>query len=124
LPTLNFNAGYSLNRTENENLINPFGARLITSDGLNAGLNLTWNIFDGGATKTRVANAKIALENQEIALEEQKTTVLNTLENLWYNYKNQRYVISAQKNNVLVASTNFVRTQEQYKTWASNVYRL
>ena len=52
-PTLNFNASYGLNRTENENLVNPFGARLITSNGLNAGLNLSWNIFDGGARKTR-----------------------------------------------------------------------
>ena len=72
LPSLNFNTSYGFNRTENENLVNPFGARLITSDGLNAGLSLSWNLFDGGATKTRVANSKIALENQQIALEQQK----------------------------------------------------
>ena len=56
LPTLGFNASYGFNRTENENLINPFGAKLITSDGLNAGLNLTWNVFDGGSTRTRLDN--------------------------------------------------------------------
>ena len=114
-PTLNFNASYGFNRTENENLINPFGARLINSDGLNAGLNLTWNIFDGGTRKTRVANAKIALENQEIALEQQKVSIKNNLKNTWENYKNQLFILEAQKQNVESNQNNFDRTQERFK---------
>lgn len=115
LPTLNFNASYGFNRTENENLINPFGAKLITSDGLNAGLNLTWNIFDGGATKTRVANSKIALENQQILLEQQKITIENNLKNTWENYNNQLFILKAQETNVLTTQNNFDRTQERFK---------
>lgn len=115
LPSLNFNTSYGFNRTENQNLINPFGAKLITSDGLNAGLNLTWNIFDGGTTKTRVANAKIALDNQQILLEQQKTTIQNNLKNTWENYQNQLFVLSAQEKNVLTAQDNFNRTEERYK---------
>ena len=114
-PTINFNASYGFNRTENENLINPFGARLITSDGLNAGLNLTWNIFDGGATKTRVANAKIALDNQQIALEQQKITIQNNLKNTWENYNNQLFILKAQEQNVVTAENNFERTEERFK---------
>ncbi len=115
LPSLNFNASYGFNRTENENLINPFGARLITSDGFNAGLNFTWNIFDGGATKTRVANAKIALENDQILLEQQKVTIHNNLKNTWENYKNQLFILKAQEKNVQTTQNNFDRTQERYK---------
>lgn len=115
LPTLNFNASYGFNRTVNENLINPFGARLINSDGLNAGLNLTWNIFDGGTRKTRVANAKIALENQEIAFKQQQTTIKNNLKNTWENYKNQLFILKAQETNVLTAQNNFDRTEERFK---------
>ncbi|MFK8058473.1 MAG: TolC family protein, partial [Polaribacter sp.] len=115
LPSLGFNASYGFNRTVNENLINPFGAKLITSDGLNAGLNLTWNLFDGGGTKTRVANAKIALENQEILLEQQKVTITNNLKNTWENYKNQLFILKAQETNVLTTQNNFDRTQERYK---------
>ena len=114
-PTLNLNASYGFNRTENENLINPFGARLINSDGLNAGLNLTWNIFDGGTRKTRIANAKIALENQEIALEQQKVTIKNNLKNTWENYQNQLFILEAQKQNILSNQNNFDRTQERFK---------
>jgi len=115
LPSLNFNASYGYNRTVNENLINPFGARLITSDGLNAGLNLTWNLFDGGATKTRIANAKIAIENQEIALEQQKVTITNNLKNTWENYNNQLFILKAQETNVTTNQNNFERTKERYK---------
>lgn len=115
LPSLNFNTSYGFNRTENENLINPFGAKLITSDGLNAGLNLTWNIFDGGATKTRVSNAKVALDNQQILLDQQKVNIENNLKNTWENYKNQLFILSAQEQNVQSNQNNFDRTQERFK---------
>jgi outer membrane protein TolC len=115
LPSLNFNSSYGFNRTENENLINPFGAKLITSDGLNAGINLTWNIFDGGATKTRIANSKIALDNQQILLAQQKVNIENNLKSSWENYKNQLFILSAQNQNVLTTQNNFDRTQERFK---------
>lgn len=114
-PTLNFNASYGFNRTENENLVNPFGARLITSNGLNAGLNLSWNIFDGGARKTRVKNAVIALDNQKIALEQQRVTIKNNLKNTWENYNNQLFILKAQEQNVLTTENNFNRTEERFK---------
>ena len=115
LPSLNFSTSYGFNRTENENLVNPFGARLITSDGLNAGLNLSWSIFDGGATKTRVANAKIALENQQILLEQQKVTIQNSLKNTWENYRNQLFILKSQEKNIQTTQNNFDRTQEKYR---------
>ena len=115
LPSLNFSTSYGFNRTENENLVNPFGARLITSDGLNAGLNLSWNIFDGGATKTRVANAKIALENQQILLDQQKFAIQNSLKNTWENYRNQLFVLKSQEKNIQTTQNNFDRTQEKYR---------
>jgi outer membrane protein len=114
-PTLGFNASYGFNRTENENLINPFGAKLITSDGLNTGLSLSWNLFDGGTTKTRLANAKIALDNQQILLDQQKSNIINNLKNTWENYNNQLFIIGAQDKNVSTAQNNFHRTEERYK---------
>lgn len=115
LPSLNFNSAYGFNRTENENLVNPFGARSINTDGLSAGLNLTWNLFDGGTRKTRVANAKIALENQQILLEQQKVTVSNDLKNTFENYQNQLFIITAQEKNVITAQNNFDRSEAGYK---------
>ena len=115
LPSLNFNTSYGFNRTENENLVNPFGARLITTDGLNAGLSLSWSLFDGGSRKVNVANAKIALENQQILLEEQKVTINNSLKNTFENYQNQLFIITAQEKNVITAQNNFDRSEAGYK---------
>ena len=76
LPKAGLTGSYGWNKSQNP--ATSFLAQL-NSTGLNAGLNLSWNIFDGGATKTRVANAKIALENQEILKEQQLETIDNTI---------------------------------------------
>lgn len=115
LPSLGFNTSYGWNKSDNENLANPFQPASVSSNGLNAGLSLSWNLFDGGSTKTRVANAKIALENQQILLEQQKATIENNLKNTWENYQNQLFILKAQEQNVLTTENNFNRTEERYK---------
>ena len=112
LPTLDLNTSYGWNKSENPVTSFLAGA---TSNGLNTGLSLSWNLFDGGNTKTRVANAKIVLDNQQILLEQQKTTIENILKNTWENYNNQLFIIGAQDKNVLTAQNNFDRTEERYK---------
>lgn len=112
LPSLGLNTSYGWNKSEN-----PATSFLAasTSDGLNAGLSLSWNLFDGGSTKTRIANSKITLENQKILLEQQKVTIGNNLKNTWENYQNQLFIIKAQEKNVLTTQNNFDRSTERYK---------
>jgi len=112
LPRLGLTSSYGWNQSDNPATSFLAGA---TITGLNAGLNLTWNLFDGGATKTRVTNAKIALDNQQILLEQQKTTIQNNLKNTWENYQNQLFILSAQEKNVLTSQDNFNRTEDRYK---------
>ena len=112
LPRLGLTSSYGWNQSDNPATSFLAGA---TITGLNAGLNLTWNLFDGGATKTRVANAKIALDNQQILLEQQKTTIQNNLKNTWENYQNRLFILSAQEKNVLTSQDNFNRTEDRYK---------
>ena len=112
LPSLGLNTSYGWNKSEN-----PATSFLAasSSNGLNAGLSLSWNLFDGGSTKTRIANAKIAVENQQILLEQQKVTIENTLKNTWQNYNNQLFILKAQEKNVLTTQNNFERSKERYK---------
>ncbi|WP_282071124.1 TolC family protein [Polaribacter atrinae] len=112
LPSLGLNTSYGWNKSENPST--SFLAAS-TSNGLNAGLSLSWNLFDGGSTKTNVANAKIALENQQILLEQQKVTIDNSLKNTWENYQNQLFILKAQEQNVLTTQNNFDRSTERYK---------
>ncbi|TYQ00062.1 outer membrane protein TolC [Tenacibaculum adriaticum] len=112
LPSLGLTTSYGWNKSENPATSFATGS---TSDGLSAGLNLSWNLFDGGSTKTRVANAKIALENQEILLEQQEETLENNLKNTWEDYQNKLFVSRAQEQNVITSQNNFDRTEERYK---------
>ncbi|MBU3010958.1 TolC family protein [Polaribacter vadi] len=112
MPSLDFSTSYGWNKSENP--ATSFLAGSI-STGLNAGLSLSWSLFDGGTTKTNVANAKIALENEQILLEQQKVTIENNLKNTWENYNNQLFIIGAQEKNVATTQNNFERTEERYK---------
>ncbi|WP_367276301.1 TolC family protein [uncultured Polaribacter sp.] len=115
IPSLGFNSSYGWSKSDNENLANPFSPLSVSSNGLNAGLSLSWNLFDGGSTKTNIANAKIAFENQQILLDQQKETIHNSLKNTWDNYQNQLFIIKAQEKNVITTENNFNRSEERYK---------
>lgn len=111
LPTVGLTTSYGWNKSQNP--ATSFLAKS-SSNGLNAGINLSWNIFDGGSTKTRIANAKIALENQQIQLQEQIATLENTLRNAWSLYNNKLFVLKAQEQNMISTQNNFDRTREKY----------
>lgn len=112
LPIAGLSTSYGWNKS-----INPATSFLAESNstGLNTGINLSWNLFDGGNTKTRVANAKIALENQQILKEQQLEILKNNLNNVYDSYQNALFVLQAQEKNVLTNQNNFERTQESYK---------
>ncbi|GAA3634555.1 TolC family protein [Flavivirga jejuensis] len=112
LPKATLSSSYGWNK--NINPSTQFTAEF-RSIGLSAGINLSWNLFDGGSSKTKVANAKIALENQKILKEQQTETLENTLKNTYEAYNNALFVFDAQKRNVATNQNNFERTQEQYK---------
>jgi outer membrane protein TolC len=110
-PVLSTSASYSLNNALYDDL--GMYARQ-DRNGLNLGLNLKWNIFDGGATKVNVQNAKINMESQSIAQEQLMMALDLQLSNLWAEYSNQLQNISFEKQNLRVAEENFLKTQERY----------
>ncbi|WP_298262329.1 TolC family protein [uncultured Lutibacter sp.] len=111
-PTLNLNSSYGFNKSDNDATFN-YAEQL--SKGLNAGLSLNWNIFDGGNTKTKVQNAKIIADNLQV----QKTQLSNELErnvtNAFEVYKNALFILKAEEKNVETNMLNFSRTEEQFK---------
>ncbi len=114
LPTVNLFGSYGWNRN-----ISPespfFPGSTQTTDGYSAGVNLTWNLFDGGQTSVRIQNAKIAYENQQLQKEQIKQSVQRDIQNAFDNYKNRRYIYNLQRKNVETNKNNFKRTQERFK---------
>ena len=112
LPTVGLTGTYGWNK--NNNNAASFVATS-TNTGLSGGLNLSWNLFDGGSTITRVKNAKINLEAQNIQKEELMVTMERDFNNAWDNYQNKLNIYKLQENNILTAKNNFERTQEKFK---------
>lgn len=111
-PSLSANAAYAYQAQNNPN-----GAFLTGSQsyGPQAGLSLSWNIFDGGRTHTQMQNAKIALESQKIQQEQTTVTVQRNVLNAQSSYRNALFVLEAQRANMRTTQRNFDRSNEMYK---------
>jgi outer membrane protein TolC len=112
IPRLGASATYSWNKNDFE--ANSGFADVRTTGPL-VGLNLNWNIYDGGATSTRVQNAKVALESQKINKERAQQQLDRDLNNAWTTYQTALFILDAQKKNLQTSQRNFDRTQEQNK---------
>ncbi len=112
LPTLGLTGSYGWNKSNNN------GASFVavsTNTGLSGGLNLSWNLFDGGSAITRVRNAKINLETQKIQKESVLLNIERNFNNAWDDYLNKLEIFNIQEKNILTAQNNFERTQEKFK---------
>ena len=114
MPNVGLTSSYAWNKSNND-ATNAFSPVSNTRKGLNAGLNLSWNLFDGGRTKTNVANAKIALATQEVQKEQQVELLERNVNNAWETYQNALFSLQVQEKNVITNKLNFDRTDERYK---------
>jgi len=116
MPIIGINGGYGWNNFDTKSSTsNAFSLRSQTSTGINAGLNLTWNIFDGGITKTRVRNAKIAIDNSNIQREQIEQDLERNVANAWETYQNSLFILQAERKNVQTNKRNFSRSEEQFQ---------
>jgi outer membrane protein TolC len=112
LPVIGTNVSYGYSYNKN----NPasFLASL-NNNGLNAGLTLSWNIFDGGVTRHSLEQNRLNL----IGLALEKDRLIENLkmefENSWANYQNRLFIYRTQLKNVEVNRDNFMRSEEQFK---------
>ncbi len=112
IPKLSVNANYGWNEN---NLGATSFINQASSIGPNLGATLSWNIYDGGATRVNRQNSKIGLENQSISLDKEKLNIERNLTNAWTAYQTALFVKNAQSKNLQTAQTNFDRTVDQYK---------
>jgi len=112
IPSIGLSAAY--NFVERFNAPTDFAAQIL-SFGPTFNANLSWNIFDGGATKVRVQNSKIAVRNQEIAKQQNLQVLERNVNNAWAFYENALFVLEAERKNLRTNQLNFERTLEQQK---------
>ena len=85
------------------------------SSGFSAGLQLSWNIFDGGANRTALKNSKISLENQELALEEIKVQVQRDVANAYGDLLNRKRAYQLLSRSIATAQNNYDRSLDRYR---------
>jgi outer membrane protein len=113
LPTIGLVGSYGWNESANNS---PLAFTLqSTNSGVSAGLNLSWNLFDGGTTITRVKNAKINLESQQLQKEQLQIELERDFNNAWDDYKNKLNIYKIQESNIITSLNNFNRTEEKFK---------
>jgi len=116
IPNVGVNGAYNWRDSNTDsNISNPFSLASQRATGLIGAVSVSWNIFDGGLTKTRVQNAKIAIDNSNIEKELIEKDLERNVANAWETYQNSLFVLSAQKKNVETNRRNFARSAEQFK---------
>jgi len=112
LPTIGLTGSYGWN--EGNFPVTSF-ATSSTTTGVSGGVSLTWDLFDGGSGITRMKNARINYDNQQLLKAQIKKEVNRDISNALGNYQTRLDILELQTKNIATAKNNFERSEEQYK---------
>jgi outer membrane protein TolC len=110
-PYLNFSTGYnySLNTFSTGNNKNQI------TNGMNYGLTLGINIFDGFNQRRSINNSSIEVKNRELRYLEIEQGVKADLIKLYYAYSNNLKLVTLEEQNLQTASENLDIALERYR---------
>ncbi|MDU1891370.1 MAG: TolC family protein [Dysgonomonas sp.] len=110
-PYLRLNAGYGYTK----NIYNTGTIDNQRNLGLNYGVTVGFNLFSGFNRKRKQKNAKIEIENRQLAYEQTLLSLKSDLSNMWMAYRNNIELTNLEKENVETARENHEIAIERYK---------
>lgn len=110
-PYLKLNAGYGYTK----NIYNTGNIDNQNSLGYSYGLTVGFKLFDGFNRKRKQKNAKIAIENRELELQQTTLSLKADLSNIWMAYKNNIGLVNLERENVHTAHDNYEIAIDRYK---------
>ena len=108
-PYVRFNAGYGYTYNRYGSGTNLRRGNL----GLNFGLSVGFNIFDGNRSRER-SNARLAMENASLSRQELELSLRADMENLWQSYLNNIQIMRLERENLVAAKENYEIAMERY----------
>lgn len=108
-PYLKMNSGYGY--TFNKYELGTTAKR--QSLGLNFGVTVGFNIFDGNRKREK-QNARIAIENSRLERQELEQGLKADLSNLWQAYLNNIEMLQLERENIVAAKENYEIAMERY----------
>lgn len=110
-PWLSANAGYSYSRNENE-----VGFSLFNSNqGLQAGLTLSWNLFNGLNTGRQIKNAKIQYSSANLLLDAARASISQQIAVAFRKYESDRAIVILEESGLSFARENADISLEAYR---------
>ena len=109
-PVLDFVSAYSINRSESPASITTFNQ----SKGISYGFEASMNFFDGFRVSKNIKNAKIEVENRQLALETVTLKVMSELFSLYNDYLVNLSMIEFEQQSMEVAKSNLDLALERY----------
>jgi outer membrane protein TolC len=106
-PQISTNASYNYNRLESDAGQFTFQE----TDGFNAGITLSFPIFDGFRRNISVQNDRIRVKNSEEQRRLAEKEIESALLNAYETYNSNLFLLEKQQLNVETAELNFERTQ-------------
>ena len=110
LPRLDLQGGYSFNRT----LYDANFLESTRSLGWNAGLSLSFDLFDGGNKRRERANARLQLESQEYQVQKAANDLQTSILNGYEDYQTNLQLITLSERSLDLAEHNYARSKEAF----------
>lgn len=110
-PIVKVNTGYNFSEAKSElGFTTQSSAR-----GLNYGLSATLNLFDGNSQNRNEKIAKLTVENSKLALEEQQQALQTQLALAYQTYQTQLQLSELEEKNVQIAQQNLNITLDKFR---------
>lgn len=109
-PYLRLNAQYGYNHTFYGRAANCQQSSL----GLNAGLTVGFNLFDGNRRRER-RNAELTIQNRKLQSQQLELDLHTRLTTFWEAYTNDLTLLSLQRENLTIARRNYDSAMERFK---------
>ena len=119
-PRVTFNSAFNIGRidnTANQLLLNQ-------SVGLNAGVTLTYPLYDGGNIKRQVENAKIDIESNNYRVQQLQIDLANTINTAYQSFENALAILREEEENARIARQSIDIAMERYRLSRSTVLEL
>lgn len=111
MPILKLNTGYNFNRSSSSAGFALFNQ----SNGLNGGLTLSWNLFNGGQLKTRMTQAQFAFENDAIKIRQAETQLNASIQIAIRQWQQASELLKLEDENFISAKENLSLALERVR---------
>lgn len=120
LPQVGVNVNYNLSNTKNQ-----VGLVLLNQNvGLNAGLNASWNFYNGGKNQTQIKIARFDVQLNTLAYQRTLSMLDVSLQKAWRSYQNTLEILKLEEENIIIAKENITVALERFRLGTSNTIEL